>query len=249
MLNRRNRGQRAALPRTQFNQECPNAEDLFIGGGRVIRGVDACHRSRPRPRWSSWRGRGFSAGPAGSSRRAACTAGCPAKVFATAARQRTAATYGQSPAGRRRAGAKSGRTASRHRAATSGGTAASCWRARGRAAPSGRTAACPRHRAAARPRRRAAAAAAAPMSGGKPPRSSAPSNNAPKSKGSRANGRVWRGNRTTRRVRPSTSSYVRSGRNYPPTSTRACVAPSQWIGIAWPRCVSRNGSATAFPAA
>ena len=158
MLNRRNRGQRAALPRTQFNQECPNAEDLFIGGGRVIRGVDACHRSRPRPRWSSWRGRGFSAGPAGSSRRAACTAGCPAKVFATAARQRTAATYGQSPAGRRRAGAKSGRTASRHRAATSGGTAASCWRARGRAAPSGRAAACPRHRAAARPRRRAAAA-------------------------------------------------------------------------------------------
>ncbi len=39
-------------------------------------------------------GRGFSPGPAGSSRRAACTAGGPAKVFATAARQRTAATYG-----------------------------------------------------------------------------------------------------------------------------------------------------------
>ena len=101
MLERRNRGQRAALPRTQFNQECPNAEDLFIGGGRVARSVDACRRSRPRPgkarrrsRWSSWRGGSFSPGPASSSRRAACAAGCPAKVFATAARQRTAATYG-----------------------------------------------------------------------------------------------------------------------------------------------------------
>ena len=94
MLNRRNRVAGAALPRAQFSQECPNAEGLFIGGGCRARSVDACRRSRPRPGWSSWRGGSFSAGPAGSSRRAACTAGCPAKIFATAARQRAAATYG-----------------------------------------------------------------------------------------------------------------------------------------------------------